>query len=375
MARPLTWKACIRLWVLVKFFPTMWSTGNSLKAVGGIFVTSVIAVVMMNAFSARLAMKLTANIGESSSSSSASAVCGDGEVEGVEECDDDDEEDTDMITTGAASPDTGTNNSAAGDEPWVNPQNVTIDDGGFATVSLSSEVSNYLEVTDFDFSIPGDATIDGITATIFRESTGTVTDSALRLLKAGTAVGENKATGVPWSPSEAQDIYGGAADKWGTTWSPSDINSSGFGVQIGAAGLGDASIDTVSMAVSYTTLDGCSVTCTEQDGYDCSGEPSVCEEEADECGNGVMDGSETCDDDDADGGDGCSAACATETGFDCAGTPSVCAAICGDGDILGGDAAFLCDPRYPPRGRRSGRHLRALAPRAHRYPERYCAPR
>jgi cysteine-rich repeat protein len=43
-----------------------------------------------------------------------------------------------------------------------------------------------------------------------------------------------------------------------------------------------------------------------------------------ECGDGVIEGSETCDDDDPDGGDGCSASCTIEPGYECNGTPSTC---------------------------------------------------
>ncbi len=42
------------------------------------------------------------------------------------------------------------------------------------------------------------------------------------------------------------------------------------------------------------------------------------------CGNGAIEGSETCDDGDTDSGDGCSSLCAIEPHFRCIGTPSVC---------------------------------------------------
>lgn len=45
------------------------------------------------------------------------------------------------------------------------------------------------------------------------------------------------------------------------------------------------------------------------------------------CGDGVVSGSETCDDGGVVPGDGCSATCATETGFVCDGAPSTCADI------------------------------------------------
>jgi cysteine-rich repeat protein len=44
------------------------------------------------------------------------------------------------------------------------------------------------------------------------------------------------------------------------------------------------------------------------------------------CGNGVLEGTETCDDGNLAAGDGCSSVCAVEAGFACAGQPSSCAA-------------------------------------------------
>jgi cysteine-rich repeat protein len=59
------------------------------------------------------------------------------------------------------------------------------------------------------------------------------------------------------------------------------------------------------------------------------------------CGDGLIEGSEGCDDGGTAGGDGCSATCAVEAGWACSGAPSVCALIvCGDGAITGGEG---CD--------------------------------
>ena len=42
------------------------------------------------------------------------------------------------------------------------------------------------------------------------------------------------------------------------------------------------------------------------------------------CGDGAMEGGETCDDENTAAGDGCAADCVVEEGYSCAGTPSVC---------------------------------------------------
>ncbi|MEO6602837.1 MAG: SUMF1/EgtB/PvdO family nonheme iron enzyme, partial [Polyangiaceae bacterium] len=65
------------------------------------------------------------------------------------------------------------------------------------------------------------------------------------------------------------------------------------------------------------------------------------------CGNGVLDGSERCDDGNPDSGDGCSATCKVETAWGCTqAEPSKCAAICGDGLVVGDEAqAGGCDDK------------------------------
>lgn len=86
-----------------------------------------------------------------------------------------------------------------------------------------------------------------------------------------------------------------------------------------------------------TPGDGCSASCMLEAGWDCSGEPTVC---TSVCGDGLVVGTEGCDDGGTTPGDGCDATCGVETGYSCAGEPSVCAPICGDGLITG---AETCD--------------------------------
>ena len=69
---------------------------------------------------------------------------------------------------------------------------------------------------------------------------------------------------------------------------------------------------------------GCTEYCDVVDGYICDGEPgqvSVCEVW---CGDGVIFGDEACDDGNSVSGDGCSSSCTVEPGFRCSGEPSEC---------------------------------------------------
>ncbi len=80
--------------------------------------------------------------------------------------------------------------------------------------------------------------------------------------------------------------------------------------------------------------DGCDGACDVETGWECMGSPSACSEI---CGDGLIVGSEGCDDGDASGGDGCSDACDVETGWTCVGAPSACDEICGDSLVVGAE--------------------------------------
>jgi len=77
-------------------------------------------------------------------------------------------------------------------------------------------------------------------------------------------------------------------------------------------------------------LDGCSLACTVEGGWTCTGEPSVC---TPNCGNGDLDAGELCDDGNTADDDGCSALCVVEDDYSCSGEPSVCTLNCSNGDV------------------------------------------
>ena len=58
------------------------------------------------------------------------------------------------------------------------------------------------------------------------------------------------------------------------------------------------------------------------------------------CGNGLVEGAETCDDGNTLVGDGCGAMCQVEPGWSCTGKPSVCTLTCGNGQL---DTGESCD--------------------------------
>lgn len=85
--------------------------------------------------------------------------------------------------------------------------------------------------------------------------------------------------------------------------------------------------------------DGCSATCAVESGYVCEGEgPSVCR--VVECGDGLIEGDEECDDSGVEPLDGCDDTCTIEGGYLCTGEPSDCERVCGNGTL---DGAEECD--------------------------------
>lgn len=83
--------------------------------------------------------------------------------------------------------------------------------------------------------------------------------------------------------------------------------------------------------------DGCSSVCSIESGYTCSGTPSVCTLIPVVCGDGIINGSETCDDNGTVNGDGCSSVCTIEPGWACNDQPSFCNPIHSNGIITGSE--------------------------------------
>lgn len=88
------------------------------------------------------------------------------------------------------------------------------------------------------------------------------------------------------------------------------------------------------------SFDGCNALCQIESGFRCDarGMPCIWEQL---CGDGLIAPAETCDDGNTESGDGCSADCSTvESGYHCPTPGSSCRALCGDGMVAAGEA---CD--------------------------------
>jgi hypothetical protein len=159
---------------------------------------------------------------------------------------------------------TGTNSLGANPQAWINPSYALgANDGQYASMVPTSH-PGVLTLTGYGFAVPTSATITGIIVSVFRyaAASGVCTTQLVQLVKAGSAVGLNMAETNAWGGGASTAGYGGLTSLWGTTWTPAQINNTGFGVAIQAAGGVydpgsnefqdiDAQVDAVTIAVYY----------------------------------------------------------------------------------------------------------------------------
>ncbi len=166
-----------------------------------------------------------------------------------------------MASQGPNSPGTGADDAGVGTVTWSNPGNITSSDNAKATATVNATVTHYLKGTNYGFSIPSGATIDGIVVEIEKSANQSTrgTDSRVRIIKGGTIGSTDKSSVVRWpaTASEAYTTYGSSSDLWGETWTDSDINGSTFGATIaGSSTAGKSSVvlsvDHIRITVYYT---------------------------------------------------------------------------------------------------------------------------
>jgi hypothetical protein len=167
-----------------------------------------------------------------------------------------------VASEGPNSSGTLANDTAVGNLGWSNATNAGASDNSYATFVADGKVtdSQYLKSTNFSFSIPNGATIDGVEVAIERKASSdgstNVRDLRVRLVKGGTVQSaEDKAvTGTDWPTTDGTASYGGSSDMWSNSWTRAEINASDFGVVLQAAGTGvvTGSVDHITITVTYT---------------------------------------------------------------------------------------------------------------------------
>lgn len=136
---------------------------------------------------------------------------------------------------------TAVNDTFIGNISWTNPTNIfsTSWANGYTSAVLTLSQETYcIKATNFGFSIPTGATVNGIIVNINRyQDDGYIVDSVARIVKGGVIGTTDKSKGEYWPVTTAgrdtPATYGSSTDLWGETWTPSDINSSNFGFALG----------------------------------------------------------------------------------------------------------------------------------------------
>lgn len=138
----------------------------------------------------------------------------------------------------------------------ANATNAIVSDNIYVTwVLLLAQLGHYLKATNFSFTVPPDATIQGIVVEVEKSTTvGTsITDQSVKIIKGGVISGTEQASAAQWPTSDAYTTYGSSTDLWGLSWTPADINGSTFGVAIAPnCGLAaTAQVDHIRISVSW----------------------------------------------------------------------------------------------------------------------------
>ena len=164
-----------------------------------------------------------------------------------------------MASQGPNSPGTGADDATVGDLTWSNPSNITTSDGSHANTTAGAAANtHYLKATNFGFSVPGGATIDGIVVEIERsyiEAVDTVAyDNEVKVVKSDGTIGTtNKAKVGNWPASDTYETYGGVSDLWGESWTAEDINDVDFGTVLSGYRAGcNLLVDHIRITVYYT---------------------------------------------------------------------------------------------------------------------------
>lgn len=161
-----------------------------------------------------------------------------------------------MADTADTAPGTVANDSSFGTISWANPSNAISSDNSRAIATFSGAANSYyLKATNFGFSIPTNAVINGITV----KKEGLYTGGSLggtshaKLVKGGGVTGDEK--NGNFDLTEGVVTHGAVDDLWGALLTPADINSSDFGVALYTkitSGSGTIEVDSITISVNYT---------------------------------------------------------------------------------------------------------------------------
>lgn len=132
---------------------------------------------------------------------------------------------------------------------WNSPGNILLNDGSFTT-QVPVNVSNFIDLTHFVFSIPGTSAVTGILITVTGFSS-LPCNLVARLIIGGSVSLGFEVVALPQSSGTV--IFGGLTDNWGMALTPALINAAGFGVEFLASDSGNP-LTTVSLDFATITI-------------------------------------------------------------------------------------------------------------------------
>ncbi|MBF6640378.1 T9SS type A sorting domain-containing protein [Flavobacterium sp. J49] len=165
-------------------------------------------------------------------------------------------------TSGPNNPSNGTFVAGANVD-WTTPGNITnTADANYTTAvfAVAANTDNLIG-SNYGFSIPNNAIINGIVLTVNRRTSATnagriTKDNFVSLVKNGVITGNNKAVTTAYGTIFSVATYGSSTDTWGTTWTPADINATNFGavISVNANNSLTATVDYLKITIHYTTI-------------------------------------------------------------------------------------------------------------------------
>lgn len=142
---------------------------------------------------------------------------------------------------------------------WVNASSARCDEDATRTATdpiAKGQHTQYLQISNFGFSIPRDARITGIEVVVIRraDQPDAIRDRTVRLLRRGEVSGRNRADSELWDSEWTAAYYGDENDQWSNEWTPAELNRPDFGIVLDV-GFGESSaqpqIDEVLVTVHY----------------------------------------------------------------------------------------------------------------------------
>lgn len=159
--------------------------------------------------------------------------------------------------TSSLFPSVAVNDTSYGVYAWGSPHLVSaVDSNAAGVMPLDEDATNYLRATEFGYSVPSTATVNGIqvvvTGVVYNFGGGAQINA--RLVKNGSVQAFTASDQLPWMMM-GEVALGESNSLWGTSWSPADINSQDFGVVIFAdqnVSQPDIAVDGVRIIVHYS---------------------------------------------------------------------------------------------------------------------------